>query len=158
MLQPGAQTLCDLDADLERPRLRDPAQLFHEVIQRSVGDEFHRKIYVALIRAVGIHADDVRVVEGCGDFRLALKLADELLIIRILRAEDFQRDEAVQVVIHRSKHKALAAAPDELHQFVVAEVPAHINRRGADRARPLREYLRTRHVEHRPAGGTWFCV
>ena len=92
------------------------------------------------------------------DLRLALKLPHEFRVLGVFGSEQFQRDEAVQIIVHRLVNKPLPAMSEDFHQFVVPEFPPYVNRRPANRAGSLGENLGTRYVKAGAARWAVFCL
>ena len=94
LLRSGLQSLRDLRADFEHLRFRYPGLDGHEVIQRSLLDQFHREIKLSGRLAEGKNAHRVRMVDRGGHARLLLEFGPLFIARAHLAPQHLERDHA----------------------------------------------------------------
>ena len=95
-------------------------------------DEAHRDEERAVLLAGLVDRDDVRVLEGGRDARLALEALAELRVGRELGHDDLQRHAAAEATVGRKVDDAHAAAPDFALDVVGAEGPVLVAGHGCE--------------------------
>jgi hypothetical protein len=126
----------DRGGDVHR-RAGAPRRLEHLVEARTL-DDFHGEVGDALVLAGVVDADDVLVPELRDPLRLALEAPARRRRERELRANDLERDAALEEPVLgevHATHAALAHAREDLVGAELLEVRAR-RRSGPDRTRP----------------------
>ena len=122
------QRLADGRHDAER-LLRREAFGLQELAQIHAIDELHeQKVEAARLPEV-MHADDVRVIQRGERMGLLFKPCRKLRIIRPLRCEQFQRDEAVQRFLPRLVNHAHAATTEAFEDLELRKMRREFLRR-----------------------------
>ena len=102
--------------------------------EQEVGGRLRQQ---CLSHAEVVHTDNVRVIERGERMRLLFKACGELRIIRTLRGEQFERDEAVQRLLPRLVNDAHASTSEACQDFKLRKVRSkllwheHWSHRGA---------------------------
>jgi hypothetical protein len=84
------------------------------------------KVMLAVFLADLVNADDVRVVQIAGGFRLCAEAAHELGIVEPRMKNHLHRHDAVERKLARLVNHAHAAARDFLDQLVIAKAAARL--------------------------------
>ena len=121
LLRSGLQSLRDLRANFEHLRFRYPGLDGHEVIQRSLLDQFHREIKLSGRLAEGKNAHRVRMVDRGGHARLLLEFGPLFLARAHLAPQHLERDHAGERVVVGLEDRAHAALTDQPDEFEVVE-------------------------------------
>ena len=97
--------------------------------QRHAVHEFHQQVVKPVRLAEIVHGDDVRVAQPRQRLGFAQEALGELRVGALLRREDLQRDEPVQLRLARLIDHAHAAAPEAFQDFQLRKVPGDFGRR-----------------------------
>ncbi len=115
------QRISDLGRDRDRPPARDvPLAAQHRLEVHAV-DEPHRDEQAAVRLARVVDRNDVRVVEACGEARLAQETLAEALVVRELLDEQLEGDGALEAHVLRPVDLAHATASDESADLVAGD-------------------------------------
>ena len=118
--QPAADAAGDEHGDLDRQHAVLLVQMLGELLEIHAADEFHRDEVNSLGFAQVVGLDDVRVNEVGHELGFADKILDELLLVGVALADDFDRhalDEVARPVLFgfvNDPHPALEDLPDDL--------------------------------------------
>ncbi len=110
---------------LERRHRASPEPL----LERLAAEELQDEEGSALVDAVVVQRDDVRVVEPGGRLRLLAQRLLEDVRARERRAHGLEGDEAAELGVARLEHDAEAAAADLAEELEPADSPARDERR-----------------------------
>ncbi len=88
-------------------------------------DVAHGQVVRALDLARVIDRDDVGVVDGCGELRLAQEARPEGLVVSVVGRQQLERNATVQTGVRGEVHDTHAAAADDRLDVIGPEVRAH---------------------------------
>ena len=118
----GGQRAADLDRDLAGPVRVEAALVRQHVGEIDPVEVLHDEVGAAVVgRAEVHHVDDVGMADARGGARLAPEPLDQLLLRRVVRVQDLDRDDLADLDVLGGVHGPHAALAD-LAQHAVAVV------------------------------------
>ena len=108
------------DRELERPPDRERSLTVDETLEALAGDELEDDVLTPVVLAAIDDRDDVRMRELGDRPRLPAEAFDRVVVRRVRRVQDLQRDAALEQAVGRPVDARHPAGADELLQLVAA--------------------------------------
>src|SRR5438552_14886350 len=127
----GARYLCD---EFHRLPHRNRRAL-DDVVELPAFDELHAEVARAITLAHFVDRDNARMIETGGSFGFPAETLQMRFARPLTKANDFERDCAVETFLPGPKYHALTATTDLFQQFVVAQFSQHFGEARCSRYR-----------------------